>query len=110
MDKELKAKWVAALRSGEFKQAQGRMLAEDGAMCCLGVLEAVCGTDSETIARFNEDLCLTKSRTLNNREEDWELRDVPIGMRGTLAELNDGKNGQSEHSFSQIAEWIEANL
>ena len=37
MDAELKAKWVAALRSGTYQQ--GRLLLhEGGAFCCLGVL------------------------------------------------------------------------
>ena len=37
MDPELKAKWVAALRSGEYKQGQG-LLNNNERMCCLGVL------------------------------------------------------------------------
>jgi hypothetical protein len=110
MDKELKAKWVEALRSGKYKQGHGQLLAEDGAMCCLGVLETVCGTDVEIIARFNGDLCINRSRTLNNREDDWELRGIPMGKRNTLADLNDGRSGHMTHSFSQIADWIEANL
>jgi hypothetical protein len=39
MDPEIKAKWVADLRSGNIKQARGVLVREDtGAMCCLGVL------------------------------------------------------------------------
>jgi hypothetical protein len=34
---EVKAKWVAALRSGKFKQTEGR-LADERGFCCLGVL------------------------------------------------------------------------
>ncbi len=33
---ELRRKWIAALRSGEFKQCHG-MLFKDGGFCCLGV-------------------------------------------------------------------------
>lgn len=39
-------KWLAALRSGEYKQAKGtlRVGSPHGASyCCLGVAEAVCG-------------------------------------------------------------------
>lgn len=110
MDKELKVKWVSKLRSGEIKQARGEMIATDGAMCCLGVLEVVCGTDPDTIARFNTDLCITKSRTLNHKQEDYELRDISLGKRNQLADLNDGRSGVREHSFAEIADWIEANL
>ncbi len=37
MNAEVKAKWVAALRSGEYKQATGA-LSEGNGFCCLGVL------------------------------------------------------------------------
>jgi hypothetical protein len=37
MDPEIKARWVAALRSGEYKQAV-ETLRRNGAHCCLGVL------------------------------------------------------------------------
>lgn len=37
MDPELKDEWVAALRSGEYPQGNGK-LNVDGKYCCLGVL------------------------------------------------------------------------
>lgn len=37
MDPEVKAEWVAALRSGEYQQATGK-LTDGGGYCCLGVL------------------------------------------------------------------------
>jgi hypothetical protein len=37
MNQEIKTKWTAALRSGEYKQAHFA-LNVDGGMCCLGVL------------------------------------------------------------------------
>lgn len=37
MNQEIKAKWVAALRSGEYKQGEGRLRNGDK-FCCLGVL------------------------------------------------------------------------
>lgn len=40
MPKELLAKWLAALRSGEYKQGVGQ-LKSDGGYCCLGVLQMV---------------------------------------------------------------------
>jgi hypothetical protein len=35
---EVKAKWLAALRSGEYTQAQERLKTYEGCFCCLGVL------------------------------------------------------------------------
>lgn len=38
MNPEIKARWVAALRSGEYEQATGQLRNEHGEFCCLGVL------------------------------------------------------------------------
>lgn len=37
MDSKIKEQWVAALRSGKYKQGTG-YLNRDGKFCCLGVL------------------------------------------------------------------------
>lgn len=37
MNKDIKEKWVTALRSGEYEQGRG-YLAVDGKYCCLGIL------------------------------------------------------------------------
>lgn len=38
MDPAVKAQWVAALRSGKFKQATGQLRHDKSSFCCLGVL------------------------------------------------------------------------
>lgn len=38
MKKKIKALWVAALRSGEYKQGTGQLRDESNNFCCLGVL------------------------------------------------------------------------
>src|ERR1700722_17051899 len=38
MKPEYKAKWVAALRSGKYKQGRAALHNVSGGMCCLGVL------------------------------------------------------------------------
>ena len=38
MNPEIKAQWVAALRSGEYKQGRGQLRNTDDEYCCLGVL------------------------------------------------------------------------
>lgn len=43
-------KWIKALRSGEFKQAQGVMYkASEQGLCCLGVLEAINGAQLSSL-------------------------------------------------------------
>jgi hypothetical protein len=38
MKAELKQKWIAALRSGEYKQGKGVLRTTEDRFCCLGVL------------------------------------------------------------------------
>lgn len=38
MNPEVKAKWLAALRSGEYKQGRGQLHTPGNTFCCLGVL------------------------------------------------------------------------
>lgn len=38
MNQEIKAQWVAALRSGEYKQGRHQLRSPDNDFCCLGVL------------------------------------------------------------------------
>lgn len=38
MDSELKKKWVAALRSGKYKQGRRELRNKEDCYCCLGVL------------------------------------------------------------------------
>lgn len=41
MPKELKEKWMAALRSGEYEQGRDILHDGKGAYCCMGVLQMV---------------------------------------------------------------------
>lgn len=38
MNKEIKAKWIEALRSGKYKQGKAALRTENNEYCCLGVL------------------------------------------------------------------------
>lgn len=37
-DDELEQRWIAALESGDYKQATGALWGREGGFCCLGVL------------------------------------------------------------------------
>ena len=104
MDKELKGKWLTALRSGEYRQTVGilRRTGADGPYyCCIGVLLTVAGKPC-------------KGTTIRgDQQEEVGLDDA---HRLRLENLNDGKvhpeaNPRGErHSFAQIADYIEANI
>lgn len=114
MRKQLKEKWVKALRSGEFKQGKDYLCAEqdDGthAFCCLGVLACVMGKKPERLiskSHLNE-VRMAKPSGLGSWGSgcyDNEDPETHYTTQRKLAAMND--NGDS---FKQIANWISRNL
>lgn len=101
MDPVLKAKWVAALRSGKHEQGHNQMIDQNGGMCCLAVLRHVVDP---------EDRC---SRNNANQMPTHELL-AEVGLAEddaiNLATRNDGNGGYHQHTFIEIADHIEAHL
>jgi hypothetical protein len=100
MNPEIKAKWVEALRSGEYRQARRRLRLDDSAgpsYCCLGVLCELAGVAYIPAFSYLPDPVA-------------ESAGVIRGVQMTLADLNDGSPIDRPHTFAQIADYIEANL
>lgn len=102
MDAQLKAKWVEALRSGEYRQ--GTMyLRREGKHCCLGVLCELAGleiSDGGTMVVGPHDA------------DDYEPIYNLVGGSEVARDLwqkNDG-NLSVHHSFAEIADYIEKTL
>lgn len=110
--RENRKKWVAALRSGEFDQAIGKLESEDGRFCCLGVACRLANLPREIHASYviygdpgdhehnylptggAEWLGLeTSNPSVLIKELNWQY----------LANLND-----EGYSFAEIADLIEA--
>lgn len=125
MKRGMKKKWLEALRSGKYEQGEGylrRGLSENdhGCYCCLGVLYEVTGG----AWKFDENL--KAFRTNRNATgmlwDSWESYHLPGDVQILLSRMNDGyidKYGdhiETSHayriswSFSEIADWIEANV
>jgi hypothetical protein len=123
MDKELKAAWIAALRSGDFGQGSGVLL-QDGRHCCLGVL---CDIDSRVEmvrtdgryyrAQFDlpKGVAITDMRSgeatlkvggYNLPPEYRKALGISISEESKLVHLND----MESKSFVEIADYIEENL
>lgn len=111
MNKKLKAKWLRALRSGAYRQTDGKLANDAGtAFCCLGVLADIqgCtwrpGDNGDGLVPVNK-----ANRAIVRDSDDW----LPIKRAGglssdqqeKLAGMND--NGKS---FKQIAGYIEVEL
>ncbi len=119
MDPKWKAKWLVALRSGEFKQGTGRLRNDKGEYCCLGVL-------CEIISRSEEGQRQGLEWKWNTFAGDHQLLSARVQMftgiagynpvirtsptakrkgRDNLARANDRGN-----KFTTIARYIEREL
>ena len=127
---EIKQLWLAALRSGDYKQAQGVLRNPSNAMCCLGVLCNLHAQAHPKIAAAQDDPTVYMGDSSLPPEDvmKWafdvkdhdcinyhvEFREDGIDDRGrtthngatTLVELNDSR----EYSFKQIANVIDKYL
>lgn len=116
MDKELVKKWVAALRSGEYKQGKNQLVklsvASEPEFCCLGVLAAVaCGSrDIFKVRTYADSECIVANPVLRgvanlgklSPDQDGDL----VQLSSTLMYMNDSQN----KSFPEIADYIEKEL
>ena len=95
---ELKAAWVKALRSGEYRQGKG-WLRRDGTHCCLGVLceitQPANPVDAEPWSEFG----------YRPFDEQWP----GVGLEPEFAHVV-GRMNDDGLAFSEIADYIEANL
>ena len=118
MDKKIKAKWLKALRSGDYDQTEGalcRVLDTGAAYCCIGVLvEIVRGEDIwEDTAIGSTALAMGNGPRYTPNESFYgevgikEGYDESLGRKtiSKVIALND--NGKS---FEEIAEVIEKEL
>jgi hypothetical protein len=95
---ELKARWVAALRSGKYEQGE-EFLRNNGKYCCLGVLCELAG-----IVNIERVTCIPTSRLTSTL--DTPDREV----QSKLENMNDGVGDERKHTFAEIADYIEANV
>ena len=107
MDEKIKAVWVAALRSGKYKQTFGRLHRSKttrmgpAGYCCLGVLSKACGETNRSMG----------GRGFPSQNVLWAsgIERTTVFFDGedrSFEFLNDTKR----LSFSEIADIIEAQL
>lgn len=120
MIKSYKTDWLAALRSGEFKQAEGKMQTSCG-NCCLGVLAVINGQafrrNVGEVGAYepvdSPDIICDASNLNDDGRRKFGLTDFDCTI---LTSLNDGQHDpdhnpdERKFSFLEIAMWIEAHL
>ena len=119
MDAGLKAKWIAALRSGKYTQTT-KVMRDDIGFCCLGVLQDIIDPDGweekpsychPSSAHRGDGQPYIKSEYLSG----FIIKnDQTLTIQKVLALMNDGDDYGSfkfeKHDFNQIADFIEENV
>jgi hypothetical protein len=105
MNAELKQKWLAALRSGEYKQCRTSLRKQDNSFCCLGVLYDVSGTSWEPRQDFG-DYISSDGEVVFLSEEMLAATGISQDEQNILWRMND----RDRASFSEIADYIEQHL
>lgn len=124
MNQSVKRRWVAALRSGEYRQGYNVLRNVDNTFCCLGVLCEIAVTDGiiadpvldgdpehpdlREYLYGREQAVTSPPSTVNQwagiANDFYEVRDENGRMK-ELASLNDGGN----YTFDMIADLIEGD-
>ena len=104
MPKDLKDKWLAALRSGEYKQCKST-LSDGVGYCCLGVLQMVADGQVEKETDAMAEMVPTNLWYVNHKVKNYYSRGFCLGDDSALAEMND-----SGMSFKDIADVIEREV
>ncbi|SRR6266700_7902151 len=102
MKKSVMVKWVAALRSGKYKQTRNQLHNPKGdGYCCLGVLCKISGKEFNSVEQFIPQNIRFWAGLKSNDGNccDTELKGC------SLATYNDN----SKYSFKKIADIIEKN-
>lgn len=131
MNPRVKALWLSALRSGEFRQGVG-FLAANGRHCAMGVLCEIAKEDGVPLAIREDDRGVLeyddRTDVLPGRVVEWAgLNDSdpllvtpyeygkPTKVTRRLSDLNDGDwwgvdEADSALTFLEIADLVEAQL
>jgi hypothetical protein len=131
LPKEFATRWLAALRSGKYKQAKGALLLKDAegnkSYCCLGVACDIQGIEEELLLQrgFPDDIKLPIIQLAIPEQlmRSWDNPLKRYTLASVLSSLNDGESskltiGSEEvineehkmHTFAEIADWIEEHV
>lgn len=102
-----KARWVKALRSGEFKQARQRLRSTETGFCCMGVALHLIDPNGWRPPRGVQGSM--DWRGCDAAEIGTSLR-TALQIEGDTARQLADMNDKEKASFAQIANWIETNL
>lgn len=103
---EFKAKWIEALRSGKYEQAQNELINNNNKYCCLGVACLVAGYSDNNLRNPNTGSAYPYIPRTFDKIPKLILDGDIYSISHKIGILND-VNG---FTFSEIADWIEKKL
>jgi hypothetical protein len=111
---DFKAKWLEALRSGNYTQTTGMLRRRDG-FCCLGV---ACDVNDPSGWGVSHGSMYYRMKSPSSGF--IVSNDVPLEVWAALSQLNDSVSDSVQavlahmndngKTFTEIADWIEENL
>ena len=109
LPKAFKRKWIAALRSGKFKQGYQSLkeIKEDGPKCCLGVACEIAG--AKVVLKQNPGFIDGGTGSIKGIKKIPKMLIGCSGLPEKLAHMNDQERPRRV-TFKGIAQWIERNL
>lgn len=110
MKADIKKRWAAALRSGEYKQGTGK-LRKENKFCCLGVLCDIYDKERWKAGNYCHSF-MGEVNGLPNEVVLWSgvSSDSPYVGNNSLMSHNDGRGLSTRKTFKQIANLIEKHL
>lgn len=102
--KEIGQKWIAALRSGEYKQGAGCLRNQDNEFCCLGVLAMITEPERFEVSNSNPRV-YTFYNSVGTLGEEYFSR-TQFDYEEHLIQMND----KHFDNFSVIADYIEKEM
>jgi hypothetical protein len=113
MNPVVKEKWLAALRSGEIKKANGSLENPDGCMCAMGVLHHLYEKENGENPRDNASNFFKWAGFKDEVSLTWGPVAAPFEYLGPWGELNGtvgAVNDATGDTFDVVADVIERNL
>lgn len=114
MNKDIKSKWLEALKSGKYTQTAGYLNRGDNHMCCLGVLCDISGEGAwvkdslfHSVYRYTIDKDSEINYTMFLPPEIRSTLEFDAETLSQLMRLNDNSYDQGKLDYSEVIPVIE---
>jgi hypothetical protein len=102
MDTQIIKKWIAALRSGKYKQGRNKLRDKEDCYCCLGVL-------CDIVAPTKWTKIESDARWFNLGHWEFPSKEImrKVGIKSRTRNILVSMNDYNKISFDEIADYLE---